>query len=241
VAHETLVDEQNDVALRRIVTGPLDTNCWVVHHPKRREALLVDPGDEADRLVREVSDLDVKAIVLTHAHWDHVLALPELADTLHAPVLAHPADSAVWPHELAHLRTSGHWDAGTATGQLLPTGALHPRPGQRLWDGMIDEPLADGQEISVGNLRVLVRHTPGHTPGGVTLELPGHLLTGDTLFPGGPGLTGWPLSDFDTIIRSVTSLLTRHPSETAIHPGHGRSTRVGDEAGNLAEWTARGW
>lgn len=110
-----------------------------------------------------------------------------------------------------------------------------------MWDGAT-RPLHDGGQLRIGSLAVTARHTPGHTPGGLTLELPGHLLTGDTLFPGGPGLTGvpWPDSDFPTILRSVERLLTG-PDDTVVHPGHGRDTTVTDERPDLPGWRARGW
>nr|WP_052479223.1 MBL fold metallo-hydrolase [Kibdelosporangium sp. MJ126-NF4]CEL23042.1 Hydroxyacylglutathione hydrolase [Kibdelosporangium sp. MJ126-NF4]CTQ90180.1 Hydroxyacylglutathione hydrolase (EC 3.1.2.6) [Kibdelosporangium sp. MJ126-NF4] len=229
------------MTLRRIIVGPLHTNCWAVHAPGERQALLVDPGADGDRVLDAVRDLDVVAIVLTHAHFDHVLAVPEVARELDVPVLAHPADAPVWPNELEHLRRHGHFDAGTDTAHLLAAdpAALTPVAGQTLWNGHT-EPVHDGQRLTVGGLTATVLHTPGHTPGGLTLALPGNLLTGDTLFPGGPGLTGWPLSDFDTIMRSVRRLLAFGP-DTAIHPGHGPSTTVDAELPHLEEWQRRGW
>lgn len=83
-------------------------------------------------------------------------------------------------------------------------------------------------------------HTGSH-PGGISLELPGHVFTGDTLFPGDPGLTGWPLSDFDTIIASIRAQIFTLANTTAIHPGHGPSTTVGGEKPDLAGWIAQGW
>lgn len=236
-----LVDTTSGVVLRRVVVGPLTTNCWIVHAVDDRTALVVDPGDEPDRVLAACRGLDVTAVVLTHAHWDHVLGLPRVSDALHVPVLAHPADAAVWPGELRHLRERGHWDAGTATADLLAADPAALTPPHTLWDGASRE-LHDGEQLALGPLVVTVRHTPGHTPGGLTLELPGHLLTGDTLFPGGPGLTGpqWPDSDFPTILRSVERLLAA-PDATAVHPGHGPDTTVGAERPDLPRWRARGW
>ncbi|TQM09077.1 MBL fold metallo-hydrolase [Pseudonocardia kunmingensis] len=223
------------VRLRRIVVGPLATNCWVLHADGDRRALVVDPGDEPDRVRAAVAGLDVVAVVLTHAHWDHVLG----AGAVGAPVLAHADDGPVWPHELATLDRLGHWDAGTATADLRAAG--HPlRPEGPLWDGRVDDHLVDGQVLTVGPLAVDVLHTPGHTPGGVSLHVEGHVLTGDTLFPGGPGLTGWPLSDFSTIMGSVRRLAAL-PAVTAVHPGHGPSTTIGAERPHLDDWEDRGW
>jgi len=235
-----------DVVLRRIVVGPLDTNCWVLHGRTSAQALLVDPGDEPDRILDAVADLQVTAIVLTHAHFDHVLAVPEVARALDAPVLAHPDDAPVWPHELDVLDRNGHFDAGTATADLLATGhPLRPDPRRALWDGRVDRSVGNGDVLPVGPLQVQVLHTPGHTPGGISLVFSGgsgsgHVLTGDTLFPGGPGLTGWPLSDFPTILSSVRSLLDL-PADTVVHPGHGPDTTVAAERPALATWAARGW
>lgn len=225
--------------LQRIVVGALETNCWIVSD--RGQALLVDPGAEPERILRGVAGLEVVGLVLTHAHWDHVMALQTLKGRLGAPVFAHPAERAVWEHELRHAEQTGHWDAGTATDDLLPTGQLAFDDRQDLWDGAIDRELVDGDVLRVGRLDVTVLHTPGHTPGSVTLKLPGQLLTGDTLFPGGPGLTGWPLSDFPTIMRSVEHLLTTADRSTMIRPGHGRSTVVSVERPHLEAWRSRGW
>lgn len=162
--------------------------------------------------------------------------MPQVVDALDVPVLAHPADAPVWPHEQATLAPDGHWDAGTATAERL---ARDPAAlaGPSGWDG-VTEPVPE--VLAVGPLEVAVLHTPGHTPGGISLSLPGHLLTGDTLFPGGPGLTGPALSDFETIMDSVTRLLDL-PADMHVHPGHGADTTIGAERPQLDAWRRRGW
>jgi len=164
-----------------------------------------------------------------------------VADATGAPVLAHPGERAVWPNELETLARIGHFDAGTATAEILNSGCrLQPEPGQPLWTGHPDQHLHHGQTPTIGPLPVHVLHTPGHTPGSTTLALPGHLLTGDTLFPGGPGLTGWPLSNFDTIMLSVRNLL-HQPPDTVVHPGHGHNTTINRERPSVEHWQRRGW
>lgn len=104
---DRLGEPDDGVVLHRVVVGVLATNCWIVHAAGRREAVVIDPGDEAERVLDAVRrhGLDVRAVVLTHAHFDHVLAVPGVVAALGGvPVLAHPDDADVWPGELAHLR-----------------------------------------------------------------------------------------------------------------------------------------
>lgn len=105
---------------------------------------------------------------------------------------------------------------------------------------MPDSPLVEGP-ISVGEVDLQILHTPGHTPGSVCILLPGVVLTGDTLFPGGPGATRFGHSSFDTIIESITSKLFTLPDDTVVLPGHGDSTTIGTERTQLSKWIERGW
>ncbi len=124
--------------------------------------------------------------------------------------------------------------------------ALHP-DDRMLWDVVHpgrppDVDLADGDEVAVGDDRLLVLHTPGHSPGGVCLWAEEDLVvfSGDTLFNGGPGATGRSFSDFPTIVESIRTKLLVLPSEAVVHTGHGDDTTIGDEAPHLDEWLARG-
>jgi glyoxylase-like metal-dependent hydrolase (beta-lactamase superfamily II) len=239
--HE-IADDTAGLLLRKIVVGPLHTNCYAVTALDTRQTFLVDPGAEAATVLDAVRDLDVRMIVLTHSHFDHVDAVAEVADARGLPVAAHPADAPVWPRELEHLRTHGHFDAGRATADLLASGcSLCPAPNRPLWDGRVDLLLRDHGTLALDGLICRIVHTPGHTPGGVCIGVGGHLLTGDTVFPGGPGLTGWPLSDFPTIIASIRERLFTLPESTFLHPGHGPSTTIGAEKPCLDDWAARGW
>jgi hydroxyacylglutathione hydrolase len=237
-----VADHGHRVVIRRVVLGPLDTNCFALHAFGSRHAILVDPGDEPGRFIGAVSDLDIGLVVLTHTHWDHLQDVTEVRDALGVPVAAHPDDAPVWPHEQQHLYAHGHWDAGTATEPLFAKGCgLRPPEGAVLWDGAIDRPIADGELLRVDSLAAVAVHTPGHTPGSISLLVGGHMLTGDTLFPGGPGLTGWPFSSFRTIIQSISSRLLTLPPSTTVHPGRGRDTTIATAAPHLDEWKRRGW
>lgn len=104
-----------------------------------------------------------------------------------------------------------------------------------------DEPIADGEEIPVGEVLLHALHTPGHTPGSVTFVVEPFLFTGDTLFPGGPGATRWDYSDFGQIMDSIERRLMTYPDPTVVYPGHGEPTTLGSERPHLAEWRRRGW
>lgn len=226
--------------VRRCVVGPLQTNCYVVSAKDTSRAVVIDPGASPDAISDLTQGFRIEAILLTHTHFDHVMAVPALLDRFDVPVYAHPAEHAVWRHEIAHLDRHGHFDAGTATTTLLATDPASLRPQESLWDGRFRS-IAPGQRWSLGSgLDVAAHHTPGHTPGGVTFGVADRLWTGDTLFPGGPGLTGWPLSDFPTIMISVRQLLQRDPA-TIVEPGHGHATSVGAERPHLESWQRRGW
>ncbi len=175
-----------------------------------RECIVIDAPHDADAIAAMVAGRKLLAIACTHAHDDHVRVAPELSDRLHAPILLHPNDLPLW--ELTHP------------------------------DREPDADLADGMTLTVGGTDLEVVHTPGHSPGSVCFRAArlGLVFTGDTLFAGGPGATGRSFSDFPTIIESIRLRLLSQPPETVVHPGHGDSTTVGDEAPHLQEWIDRG-
>jgi glyoxylase-like metal-dependent hydrolase (beta-lactamase superfamily II) len=145
--------------------------------------------------------------------------------------------------------THSHNDHVNAVQELISSvdGPVYLHPADTmLWDvvnpGVTFTPLADGDVVSVAGLDAQVIHTPGHSPGGVCLYVPelGVLLSGDTLFHGGPGATGRSFSDFPTILDSIRERLLTLPAETRVLTGHGDETTIGAEAGSYDEWVARG-
>ncbi|ROR96041.1 glyoxylase-like metal-dependent hydrolase (beta-lactamase superfamily II) [Salana multivorans] len=164
------------------------------------ECLVIDAPHSVEDVLAVVGDRRVVAIVCTHAHDDHVRQAPALREATGAPILLHPADEPVW--RLTHPDVDP--DAG----------------------------LADGQLIAIGGTELTVLHTPGHTPGAVCLHAPdlGVVLTGDTLFNGGPGATGRSFSDADLIVDSIRRILFALPDGTLVLTGHGDSTTIGAEA-----------
>ncbi|WP_336923457.1 MBL fold metallo-hydrolase [Aquipuribacter sp. SD81] len=167
------------------------------------ECLVVDPAHDLDAVAALVGDRRVTAVVCTHAHDDHCRYAPAAGERFGAPVLLHPAEEPVW--RLTH--------------------------GERRWD----RDLADGDVLTVAGDEVRVLHTPGHSPGSVCLHVPalGAVLTGDTLFSGGPGATGRSFSDRPTIEASVRARLFALPDDTVVHTGHGDDTSIGTEADAL--------
>lgn len=170
----------------------------------RDEVVVVDAAHDHRPILDGIGGRHVVAIVCTHAHNDHINAAAELSDASGAPVLLHPDDTMLWD-------------------------TVYP-------DRRMDGSLADRQRIEVGDIAVEVRHTPGHSPGGVCLWLPSDrvVLSGDTLFRGGPGATGRSFSDRDELVESIRRQLLTLPDETTVHPGHGDSTTVGAERATLS-------
>ena len=140
------------------------------------------------------------------------------------------------------VQTHGHFDHVQALAELKKTTgapvAAHPGDDYPV---AIDRELSDGDAISFGKRSARVLHTPGHTPGGICLLVGRHLVSGDTLFPGGPGNTEDDKQRFTQIIKAIRDKLFTLPEDTAVYPGHGADTTIGTEKPHLQEWIDRGW
>ena len=193
--------------------GMLACNCSILGDETTGEAVVIDPGDDTD-CVREVLErrrLKVKYIVATHAHIDHVGGIQKLQQATGAGVLMHAADLPLYEN----LAMQAAW-LGVADPGFVP----------------VDQFLKEGDVLSAGKVRLEVLATPGHSPGSVSLYLPGkeaRLFSGDTLFKGSIGRTDLWGGDYLKILRSLRELLRRLPDETPVFPGHGPSTVLGEE------------
>lgn len=191
----------------RLTLGVFETNCYLVEGEPGR-CVVVDPADDGARLLRELDrhGLTPEAVLLTHGHYDHILAVPELQRRWpRLPVYCHPADC---PEELTE------YDMG----QVFPTVTAFTNLN----------PLSDGQEISAAGLTVLVMETPGHTPGSVTFRIGDTLFTGDTLFYIDIGRTDFEGGSYPQILRSLRRLALLD-GDPEVLPGHGPRTRLGYE------------
>ena len=194
--------------VERVVTGPLEQNCYLVS-TDRREAVVVDPGGEPERIEALLGEggLTLKAIVATHAHADHVAGAAPLAVATSAPFHLHGADAAL----LARLN--------------FYRAVLHGASAVRV--PHIDVDLTDRSHLRLGGIEVRVLRTPGHTPGGVCFEIGGELFTGDTLLAAGPGRTDFPGGDRATLCESIAGLAKHFPADTTVRPGHGGPVELG--------------
>ena len=200
------------IAIRCLVLGELETNCWLVSDGAGGPLVVIDPAGEPERLLTEVGSRAVAAVVLTHGHFDHLGAATALLASTTAPLLVHEYD--------AWAVTSAEGNGGAVFG----FDATAPEP---------DRLLADGDVIEAGDLRLSVLLTPGHTPGSICLlaetDDGAHLFSGDTLFAGSVGRTDFPGGDARAMRSSIARLAGLDP-QTAVHPGHGPDTTIARES-----------
>ncbi len=196
--------------VEHIVVGALETNCYLVYCDETREAAVVDPGAEPHRIIQAIVRADILPVLLinTHGHIDHIGANKDIIDKYSIPLFIHEAD-----REMLQL---GHQ---SELSSLLGANKS-PAP-----DGFLE----DGQEISIGRSTLHVIHTPGHSPGSVSLWSDGLLLSGDTLFNRGVGRTDLPGGSWETLVHSIETKIFILPEKTIVFPGHGPSTTIGKE------------
>lgn len=197
--------------LHPIPVGMIQTNCYVVGCEETREGAVIDPGGDGDRILRvvEQNDLDIRYVLITHAHMDHIGAIAEVVEATGAKMAIHPA-------EIPLLRADG--------GASWFGFAMPPSPPP-------DIKLEEGQVLEVGMLRFQVLFVPGHSPGHVAFYEAdeGVVFDGDVVFALGIGRTDLPGGDWDTLMRSIREVLFALPDETVLYPGHGPKTTVGHE------------
>lgn len=200
------------MSLRTLVVGALQTNCYLLGCERSREAAVIDPGDEAGRILAEAEaqGLRIGWILLTHFHFDHALAALAVQQATGATLAIHVADAPLLHRPPALLRAFG------------PAAPAELAVGRALQDGDL---------LTVGDLTLETLHTPGHSPGGASFWLPEEkaVFSGDALFREGLGRTDFPGCSQQTLLQSITRRLLTLPEETAVYPGHGPATTIGHE------------
>jgi len=203
-------ERHKNMVLIRLIVGPLQVNCFILADQKTKEAVVIDPGDDARQIMKIIHDkgFRVRYIVNTHSHFDHVGANKEIKETTGAELLLHEADAPGLAMTQQQSRSFG----------------MEPVTSPKA-----DRLLKHGDLIQAGEVRLKVLHTPGHSPGGISLLEEGMVFTGDALFAGSIGRTDLPGGDLLTLIRSIKTHLMMLPDDTKVFPGHGPASTIGDE------------
>jgi hydroxyacylglutathione hydrolase len=198
--------------VRTFTVGPVQENCHIARRDGAREAVVIDPGDEAERLLEAIAalDLEVAAILLTHTHFDHVGAVAPVARATGAEVWCPEIEAPV----LADIMRYVPWDG---------FGPFESYDADHL--------VAGGETLQLAGLDIEVLFTPGHSPGHVTYSIPSEqsVFSGDVLFAGSIGRTDLPGGDHATLLRTLASLAETLPDETVVYPGHMQTTTIGRE------------
>ena len=194
-----------------VTVGMLEENCYLYACPQTREAVIIDPGDEAARILAAIEQLALvpKYIINTHGHFDHILAIDAVSEVYPVPLAIHPADVPLYNDEL----TSRQFE--------LPLPFVKRKP---------DILLQEGDRITFGTLTLEVLHTPGHSPGSICLVSQSYcVFSGDTLFYRGIGRTDLAGGDYQQIEQSIRNKLYSLEDELVVFPGHGQSTTILEE------------
>lgn len=198
--------------LKTLVVGPFASNCYIVGSELNKHGLIIDPGAEAKLILKTVNDLGltISLILITHAHIDHIGALASVKEVTGAKFAIHEAEATAGLGMFSRMLSS-------------MTGGSFNQPPKP------DRLLKDRDTIDVDGLSFTVLHTPGHSPGGISLYGQGVLFSGDTLFNYGIGRTDLPGGNYEQIIDSIKNKLMPLPDETVVYPGHGPATTIGEE------------
>jgi hydroxyacylglutathione hydrolase len=202
----------NELMVHGILVGVFQENCWIIGSKQAREAICIDPGDEADTILDVARDMGVsiKLIANTHAHLDHIMGVRGVKNATNSAFLLHPND--------LEMARNGWQQGARMFGLNYEEGPPEP-------NGL----LSDGDVVSVDGLDLRVLHTPGHTQGSVCYYVNGLLFSGDTLFRSSIGRTDLPGGDYRQEMASIVDILLKLPDETIVLPGHMNETTIAEE------------
>ena len=201
----------NDFRLETLVLGPLQTNTYIIYNNISKEAIVVDPAAEAEKIIKYLKEHDLvcSAIMLTHGHFDHILGVKDLKEATGADIYAH--------EEEINLLENPNLNASSQVGQAYTVS--------------VDVPLKDGQILDLIGQKIKVLHTPGHTAGGVCYFFQDEnvLISGDTLFQASIGRSDFPTGNGRVLIDSIRSKIMVLDENIDVYPGHGNPTTIGYE------------
>lgn len=204
----------NNLEIKTLVVGMIRTNCYVIENTSLKEAVIIDPADESSRIISYLQDNDLvcKAILLTHGHFDHIMAAEDIVEFSGAKIYIHEEEASLVmdPEKNASLYFRRNYS-------LTP-----------------DIRMKDSQILQLAGFEIKVIHTPGHTAGGVCYHMPLYniLFSGDTLFHTSIGRFDFPTGNKTQLITSINTRLLTLKDETIVYPGHGQSTSIGFEKEN---------
>ncbi len=209
-----MISNSNNLQIETLCLGQLETNCYLAWCKKTRECIVIDPADSGDSITQTILDLQLKplCIVFTHGHFDHVLGSLEVKLNFDIPIFMHSKDIDLLKEA---QKSAQYWLKRT----------VDPIPN-------ITQPISDGGSLEIGESKLEIIETPGHTPGSIALfadEPQPVLFTGDTLFKAGVGRTDFSYSSPKELRSSLQKLFKNYPSETICYPGHGETTTLQDE------------
>ncbi|MBU7316386.1 MBL fold metallo-hydrolase [Paenibacillus oleatilyticus] len=203
--------ETRQIKIEAFSLGPLQTNAYLVSLPEENRGFVIDPGMDPQPLLKRIAGMEIEAIVLTHAHFDHIGGVDAVRRLKGCPVYLHDAE-ADW---LMNPKRNGSVMWPELCGPITTDPAEYA--------------LDDGQELKLLGIVFKVLHTPGHSPGSVSLLYGNHLFGGDVLFRLSVGRTDLPGGDEQDLLDSIHDKLFKLPDETIVYPGHGTRTTIGYE------------
>ena len=198
------------INFHKITAGPFQENGYIIYGSKSKYCFIIDPGDNPSSYIDKIEEngLNLLAIINTHGHIDHIHAIQPIKDHFSIPFYIHEKEKMYLDH----------YPKGCLMYGMVP----NKKPEVDHW-------LSDETNLEIGEYKLKLIHTPGHTTGGICYQINGDIFTGDTLFKGSIGRTDFPGGDYTTIMNSLKKLINEVPGETRVHSGHGFSTTINEE------------